>query len=138
LFGPASIAVLLRQLHAERSRVKTRVSAGLQASGHPAYREIVRVQISSDAVGYISANGGQLWVWAARPRLCCAGAPALMRTATQPPPGLTGFRVVPVPDIRLQFRPAAGTQPAVLEIAMTGGRRPRVAAYWDGCLMAMV
>ncbi len=98
----------------------------------------MRVQISPDAVAYICGNGGQLWVWAARPRMCCAGAPVLMRAATQQPAGLTGFSAVPVPDVRLQFRPTAGTQPAVLEIALTGGRRPRVAAYWDGCLMAMV
>jgi hypothetical protein len=26
----------------------------------------------------------------------------------------------------------------VLEIGLHGGRRPRVEAYWDGCLMAMV
>jgi hypothetical protein len=98
----------------------------------------VRVQISPDAVAYISGNGGRLWVWAARPRMCCAGAPTLMRAATQPPAGLTGFTAVPVPDVELHFRPTAGTEPAVLEIALTGRRRPRVAAYWDGCLMAMV
>jgi hypothetical protein len=60
-----------------------------------------------------------------------------MKTATRQPPGLAGFRAVPVPGVRLHFRPTAGTQPAVLEIELTGGRRPRVAAYWDGCLMAM-
>ena len=27
--------------------------------------------------------------------------------------------------------------PEVLEIAIEGRRRPKVAAYWDGCLMAM-
>jgi hypothetical protein len=66
-----------------------------------------------------------------------------MRTAAAQPSGLTGFRTVPVadgpvPDVRLHFRPTAGTQPAVLEVALAGRRRPRVEAYWDGCLMAMV
>ena len=28
--------------------------------------------------------------------------------------------------------------PDVLEIGLRGRRRPRVEAYWDGCLMAMV
>jgi hypothetical protein len=98
----------------------------------------VRVQISPDATAYISANGGQLWVWAARPRMCCAGAPALMRAATAEPAGLAGFSLVPATGVRLHFRPAAGMRPAVLEIALTGGRRSRIAAYWDGCLMAMV
>ncbi len=40
--------------------------------------------------------------------------------------------------LRVYFRPMAGQRPDVLEIGLTGRRRPRVAAYWDGCLMAMV
>jgi hypothetical protein len=97
----------------------------------------VRVQICPDAAAHISASGGELWVWAARPRMCCGGTPAFMRAAMAQPAGLTGFRAVPVPDVALHFRPTAGTQPDVLEIALTGRRRPRVAAYWDGCVMAM-
>jgi hypothetical protein len=104
----------------------------------PAYREVVRVEVSADAAAYISANGGELWVWAARPRMCCGGAPALMRAATAPPAGVTGFMAVPAPAVTLHYRPTAGMQPGVLEIALTGRRHPHVAAYWDGCLMAMV
>jgi hypothetical protein len=98
----------------------------------------VRVQISPDAAALVSASGGELWVWAARPRLCCGGTPALMQAATARPPRLTGFVAIPVPGVALHFRPTAGRQPDVLEIALTGRRRPRVAAYWDGCVMAMV
>jgi hypothetical protein len=35
------------------------------------------------------------------------------------------------------MRLAGGQRPDVLEIAIEGKRRPKVAAYWDGCLMAM-
>jgi hypothetical protein len=101
----------------------------------------VRVEISSDAADFIGANGGELWVWAARPRMCCGGTPALMRAATAPPAGVIAFMTVPVPQasvpLTLHFRPTAGMQPDVLEIALTGRRHPRVAAYWDGCVMAM-
>jgi hypothetical protein len=102
----------------------------------------MRVLVSAAAGELVQASGGQVWVWATRPRMCCAGAPALMRAATSPPDGLTGF--VPVPaaatpgDISVYFRPSGGAQPDVLQIAIEGKRRPRVAAYWDGCLMAMV
>ncbi len=73
-----------------------------------------------------------------------------MRAATTAPAGKTGFAVVPDdsidlpatscprPRLQLYFRGAGGLSPDVLEIAMSGRRRPKVAAYWDGCLMAMV
>jgi hypothetical protein len=108
----------------------------------PAYGGGVRVNISSDAAELVLATEGKLWVWAARPRMCCSGAPSWMHAALSQPQGLTGF--VPVPAgagqparLTVYFRAAGGLQPDVLEIAIQGKRRPRVAAYWDGCLMAM-
>jgi hypothetical protein len=101
----------------------------------------MRVQISPEAADSIRANGGQVWIWAARPRVCCSGAPAWMHAATTEPEGVPGFTAVELPDgadLHIHFRPVAGLRPDVLEIGVTGRRRPRVAAYWDGCLMAMV
>jgi hypothetical protein len=40
--------------------------------------------------------------------------------------------------VRVWFRGVGGQLPDVLEIGMRGRRHPRVEAYWDGCLMAMV
>jgi hypothetical protein len=87
----------------------------------------VRVAMNSDAAGFVQQRGGRLWVWAAYGHLCCAGSPAWMHAATEPPPGLSGFSPV-----------VGGQVPDVLEIGLRGRRRPKVAAYWDGCLMAMV
>jgi hypothetical protein len=64
-----------------------------------------------------------------------------MRAATAQPRGVSGFTELAVTEVaalRVYFRPLAGQLPDVLEIAMRGRRRRRVAAYWDGCLMAMV
>jgi hypothetical protein len=101
----------------------------------------VLVQVTQAAAAFVGANGGELWVWAARPRVCCAGSPAWMRAATAAPEGLSGFGAVPAdlvpPGLRIWFRDAGGMQPEVLEIALAGRRHPKVAAYWDGCLMAM-
>jgi hypothetical protein len=102
----------------------------------------MRVDISPEAAAFVRENGGELWVWAARPRLCCAGAPALMHAAFNQPEGRTGFAAVEIADegtasLRIQFRPLGGQHPEVLEIGMQGRRRPKVQAYWDGCLMAM-
>ena len=98
------------------------------------------VEISSDAAAFLRKSGGQLWVWAARPAMCCAGAPAWMHAATAAPGGLSGFAAVPAglpAGLQVYFRALGDLRPDVLEIGMTGRRRPAIAAYWDGCLMAM-
>jgi hypothetical protein len=102
---------------------------------------MVVVEISSDAAAAIAAGGGRLWVWAARPRMCCAGSPAWMHAASAAPDGLSGFAPLPAgttpTGLQVFFRSVGGLQPDVLEVALTRGRHPKVAAYWDGCLMAM-
>ena len=98
------------------------------------------VKVSADAADFASSRGGKLWVWAAHPRICCSGSPAWMHAATEPPTGLSGFSEVAAADggVRIWFRGAGERLPDVLEIGLRGRRRPRVEAYWDGCLMAMV
>ena len=114
--------------------------------------ESVLVTVSGEAAEFVRARGGRLWVWAAHPRMCCSGAPAWMHAATRRPADLTGFSQVPAQptpgptapsqmpgyDVQIWFRGIGGLRPDVLEIGLRGGRRPRVEAYWDGCLMAMV
>jgi len=97
----------------------------------------VRVEVSGEAAEFVRARGGRLWVWSATPRLCCSGTPAMMRAATAPPPGLTGFTPVETGPLEVWFRAPGGRRPDVLEIGLAGRRRARVEAYWDGCLMAM-
>jgi len=98
----------------------------------------VQVTISSEAADFVQGQGGRLWVWAAHGQICCAGSPAWMHAATEPPPDLWGFRPVPADGVQVWFRSVGGQRPDVLEIGLRGRRRPKVAAYWDGCLMAMV
>jgi hypothetical protein len=97
----------------------------------------VQVDLSPQAEAFISAHGGRLWVWAAAPRMCCAGAPSYMHAALQPPAGLLGFRRIPAAGLELWFRGPASASPEVLEIGMRGKRHPKVEAYWDGCLFAL-
>ena len=101
------------------------------------YREDMVVEVSSEAAEFIGQRGGRIWVWAAHPRMCCAGSPAWMHAATEPPAGLSGFSIVAAAGVQVHFRTAGGGQPGTLEIGMHGRRRPRIEAYWDGCLMAM-
>jgi hypothetical protein len=99
----------------------------------------MRADVSTEAGEFVRGHGGRLWVWAAHPAMCCGGTPAFMHAATEPPRGLTGFRAVPSAEVGLQiwFRAPAGCCPDVLEIGMRGRRRPRIAAYWDGCFFAL-
>ena len=97
----------------------------------------MRVEVSTEAGELVSCQGGRLWVWVARPRVCCGGTPSFMHAATAPPPGLSGFRLVHSAGLDVWFRAPAGRLPDVLEIGLRGKRRPRVQAYWDGCSFAL-
>lgn len=98
----------------------------------------MRVDITPEAAAFAQARGGALWIWAARPRMCCAGAPSYMHAAAQPPrEGTRGFRQIPAAGLTVWFRAPAGFPPATVEIALQGKRHPRLEAYWDGCLFAL-
>jgi hypothetical protein len=100
----------------------------------------MRVEVSTEAARLVREFGGRLWVWVSRPRLCCWGTPAYMHAATERPPGLSGFRLVPhtrQDRVEVWFRAPAGRVPGVLEIGLRGRRRPRVEAYWDGYRIAL-
>jgi hypothetical protein len=97
----------------------------------------MQVELSPEATELVHRLGGRLWVWAARPRVCCAGTPAYMHAATEQPHRLSGFRLVAHGDVQIWFRAPGGRVPDVLEIGVRGRRRPRVEAYWDGCRIAL-
>jgi hypothetical protein len=101
------------------------------------YRRSVQVQISCEAADFVRDRGGALWVWAAHARICCSGSPAWMHAATAPPVAPTGFVPVAADGVQVWFRGVGNLRPDVLEIGLRGTRRPRIEAYWDGCLMAM-
>ena len=97
----------------------------------------MRVDVSPEAAALVRQLGGRLWVWAAHPRVCCWGTPAYMHASTKQPSGLSGFCLVSDAGAEIWFRAPAGRVPDVLEIGLRGRRRPRVEAYWDGCLIAL-
>lgn len=97
----------------------------------------VRVDVSPEAEEFVRRQGGQVWVWAAHPRVCCWGTPAFMHAATEAPPGMSGFSPVPSEGLDVWFRIPAGRLPDVLEIGLRGKRHPRVEAFWDGCTYAL-
>jgi hypothetical protein len=99
--------------------------------------DAVRVDASPEAAEFVRRQGGQLWVWVARPWACCWGTPAYMHAATTPPGDVSDFSPVPTTGMDVWFRAPAGREPDVLEIGMRGKRHPHVEAYWDGCVYAL-
>jgi len=97
----------------------------------------MRVAVSPEAEEFVRGQGGQVWVWAARPQVCCMGTPAYMYAATTPPRDPSGFSPVRLTGLDIWYRIPGGRRPDVLEIAMRGKRRPRIKAYWDGCVYAL-
>jgi hypothetical protein len=97
----------------------------------------MRVDITASAAVFARAHGGTLWVWAAYPRLRCGGTQAWMHVATQEPPGRSGFRPLSADGVDVRFRALGDREPEELLIALHGIRRPRLEAYWDGCLYAI-
>ncbi|HXP21454.1 MAG TPA: hypothetical protein VN840_17565 [Streptosporangiaceae bacterium] len=96
----------------------------------------MRVDITASAAVFAQAHGGTLWVWAAYPRLRCDGMQAWMHVATREPPGRSGFLPLAADGVEVRFRRFGSRDPEVLQIALRGRRRPRLEAYWDGCLYA--
>jgi len=68
----------------------------------------VRVDVSAEAGEFVRGRGGRLWVWAARPRVCCWGPPAYVHAATVPPTGLSGFSPAHADGPEVWFRAPAG------------------------------
>jgi hypothetical protein len=104
----------------------------------------VRVEMSPEAEEFVREQGGRLWIWVARPWACCWGTPAYMHAATTAPKDAADFSPVRFGSVRFDsgldvwFRAPAGREPDVLEIGMRGKRHPRVEAYWDGCVYALL
>ena len=97
----------------------------------------MRVEVSPEAAEFVRGRGGQLWVWVARPAVCCWKSPFYMYAATTPPEDVSEFSPVDTTSLDVWFRAPSGREPDVLEIGMRGKRRPRVEAYWDGCVYAL-
>ena len=96
----------------------------------------MRVQVTPQAAEFVAARGGTLWVWARRPPVCCNGTPAIMKASTSPPADPAGFTTIRAAGIDVLFRAPGGRSPDVLGVALHGKRR-RLEAYWDGCLIMM-
>ena len=96
------------------------------------------MEVAADTalVAHVAGHGGVLWVRANRHR-CCSGALTTLSATTVPPADPAEYEHVDC-DLPVSVRYRGGsTRPARLVIELRGRRRPRPAAYWDGCAIAL-
>jgi hypothetical protein len=84
----------------------------------------------------VRRRGGLLFVWPKHHGgrfggVTCCGPPRISQ------PRLLEYRRVRVGRILVLLSPRLRRLPSKLELALTGWRRRRIAAYWDGCAFAM-
>jgi hypothetical protein len=91
----------------------------------------MRVLASEETTRFIVEHGGRLFVWASD-KACCGGT-RFIESSLIGPADLTRFWPMKGPGFDVLIRPASGHVPDELLIAVTGRRRPRVEAYWNGC-----
>jgi hypothetical protein len=98
----------------------------------------MRVRTTPGAADLIVRSGGRLFVWATDHR-CCGGRLTTLEVATEPPASRRRaadvFRLIAAEDFTLFVATGART-PDELVLEAKGRRRPRIRAYWDGCVYA--
>jgi hypothetical protein len=90
----------------------------------------MRVVASPEAVRRVQDEGGKLFVWA-RPARCCAGRITYLEAATEAPE--REFRAVGHDGFEVFLDASLARTPEELHVELHGRRRPRLAAYWNGC-----
>jgi len=79
-------------------------------------------------------HGGRMFVWTKRLR-CCAKVTFLQ--ASSEPPDERPFRRVDAEGFELWLSAPGFEPPDELHLEVRGRRKPRVEAYWNGCVYAI-
>jgi len=83
---------------------------------------------------FAQEQGGRLYVWTRRLR--CCGKVTFLEAASDPPPD-RHFRPIEVEGFELWFSAPGFEPPDELHLEVRGRRKPRVEAYWNGCVYAV-
>ncbi len=94
----------------------------------------MKVVAPPELAAHVRAHSGRLFVWTDL-RRCCSGGVTHLEAGPHPVRG-RDFRRVGVDGYELWFDPGRLDPPAELHLEVHGRRRPRVKAYWNGCVFA--
>ena len=95
--------------------------------------------IASDrALEFVRERGGELWVWLDVHKCCSGAASYLGASCEEPPPGPgrvpRRFQSLPLSEMTLHASLGVRRPPDQLHIDVRGRFRPRIEAYWNGCV----
>ena len=91
----------------------------------------MRVDVTTDAVGFISQHGGQLFVWPTEHRSFRLSL-TLLEASTEPPEEALSFQRFAAPGFLLFLHPRVRTLPEFLQVEIRGRRYPHIEVYWEG------
>lgn len=114
----------------DESIAGARAGAGVAASARVQFAPF-QAMTSPTAAAFIREHGGSLYVWVTRFN-CCGGPVRIVRSSTEPPRGLTGFRRAGAGEFQVLLHPSIGRPPAQMDVRLRGRWRPRITVYWDG------
>ena len=94
--------------------------------------------LSDRALDHVRASGRELWVWLDE-RRCCSGSVSYLGASCEEPRGTARrierrFRPVHIDDITVHMSLGARRPPDEIHIEVRGRLRPRIEAYWNGCI----
>jgi len=91
------------------------------------------VTISDNAKNYVIDRGGTVYVRTTHNR-CCSGTLTKFDITTDEPADSDRFSTWNANGVDVRYLTGSGSSPNELSIDLKGRRRPRLEAYWDGCL----
>ena len=92
----------------------------------------MEVRVTPEARDYVATHGGAVYV-RARSTRCCSGSMVSLVATTTTPRDAGRFVAADDPYGVVRYLGDGLGGPAELTIELRGSRRPRLAAYWDGC-----
>lgn len=90
--------------------------------------------ISASAREFVAERGGRVFVHSHHYRCCSSGSTTMLDVSTTAPTTLQGYETIECDGVSVNYAGGASGAPRELSIELRGRRRPRLEAYWDGCL----
>ena len=91
----------------------------------------MQITATPELLAYVRDQGGSLFVRSQRRHI--SRGVSFLRASVQEPRSLGGYEVFIVDGVVVLTHFPAGTRPQELHLSMTGRRKPRPVASWDGC-----
>jgi hypothetical protein len=96
------------------------------------------VLVSDRALDFVRERGGHVWIWL-DVRRCCSGAVSYLGASCAEPRHRRGalprtFRTIAVNDVTIHASLGRRRPPDELHVDVRGHLRPRIEAYWNGCV----